>query len=111
MPVELTHVGEAVVANMINSMRWEFIELCSLVSQSNKRFVIDMTRQIVFANAKLAPYGGLGFDGASCVDVIVRVQENLAIPFELKLGRDRLTKSRIDKEWLSGCESSQTLVR
>jgi hypothetical protein len=34
------------------------------------------------------------------------LQKNVAVPFELKLGETRLTKSRIDEEWLSGCELS-----
>jgi hypothetical protein len=54
----------------------------------------------------LAAYGGLGFDGASCVDLVFRVKENLGVPGEVKLGETRLTKSRIDEEWLSGCEPS-----
>lgn len=106
MPVALTHVGEAVTATMIDSLRWEFIEQCGLVARSNKAFVCDTTHQFVYFNAKLAPYAGLGFDGASCVDLVVLVQEHLGVPFELKLGENRLTKSRIDEEWLTGCEPS-----
>ncbi len=106
MPVELTHVGEAVVSTMIDSMRWEFVDLCGLAGRADRIIVSDTARRVVHANANLAPYSGLGFDGASCVDLVVRLHENLAVPFELKLGETRLTKSRIDEEWLSGCESS-----
>jgi hypothetical protein len=106
MPVALTHVGEAVISTMIDSMRWEFIELCGLAGRADKAFFSDKTRRLVYTNTKLATYGGLNFDGASCVDIFVRVKENLGVPFELKLGETRLTKSRIDEEWLSGCEPS-----
>lgn len=106
MPVALTHIGEAIVSTMIDSMRWEFIELCSLTTQADNTFFSNKARRVVYPNANLVAYGGLGFDGASCVDLVVRIKENLGVSFELKLGETRLTKSRIEEEWLSGCESS-----
>lgn len=106
MPVELTHVGEAVVSTMINTMRLGFVELCGLASRTDSALLADATRPVVHVNANLATYGGLSFDGASCVDLVLRVQENLGVAFELKLGETRLTKSRIDEEWLPDCESS-----
>ncbi len=106
MPVALTHVGEALMSTMIDSMRWDFVELCGLEGQADRSFLTDKARPVVKANVNLVAYAGLSFDGASCVDLVFRVKENLGIPFELKLGETRLTKSRIDEEWLSGCESS-----
>lgn len=106
MPVALTHVGEAVVSKMIDSMRFKFSELCGLADQVDGNFLEDQSKQIVRTNVNLAAYGGRVFDGASCVDLVFRVNENLGIPIELKLGETRLTKSRIDEEWLSGCEAS-----
>jgi len=46
------------------------------------------------------------FDGASRVDVVLWIQENLAVALELKLGETRLTKTRIDDEFLTDCRSS-----
>jgi len=106
MPLELTHIGESVVSTMIDAMRWEFVELCGLVGRADRALLSEMARPVVHANANLAAYGGLGFDGASCVDLVLRLQENLGVSFELKLGETRLTKSHIDEEWLSGCEPS-----
>lgn len=111
MPVALTHVGEAVVSTMINAMRWQFVELCGLAGRADRAFLADMARPVVHGNAKLAAYGGLDFDGESTVDLVFRVHETIGVPFELKLGETRLTKSRIDQEWLSGCKPSHQGMR
>ena len=59
-----------------------------------------------FREGGLAPYGGRAFDGAAQVDAIVALSDKVAVPFELKLGAARLTKSRIDTEWLAECQPS-----
>lgn len=102
----MTHIGEAVLSRMINSLRWDFIELCGLSRLADREYVCDHPGTIVHSNANLLPYGGIAFDGASCVDLVVQVREDLGVPFELKLGETRLGKSRIDEEWLSGCALS-----
>ena len=91
---------------MIESMRLRFLDLCQLSEQVDRLFFTDRSQSIVFTNVGLTPYGGVSFDGASCVDLVVLIQENLGVPLELKLGETRLTKRRIDDEWLSGCKLS-----
>jgi hypothetical protein len=105
MAVELTHVGEAIVARMIEALRLRFLDLCDL-SPCADEDLYRSTRPIVFANVGLHPYSSVGFDGASRVDLVVLLKEDLGVPFELKLGETRLTKSRVDEEWLSGCKRS-----
>jgi hypothetical protein len=95
MPVELTHVGEAVVARMIDTLRWSFVELCGVTDRADRAAVCNSAFPFVRANLKLRPYAGRRFDGTSCVDLIVRVRRDLGVPFELKLGETRLTKARV----------------
>ncbi|MGO9471285.1 MAG: hypothetical protein ACLQVF_44915 [Isosphaeraceae bacterium] len=102
MAVELTHVGEAIVAEMIESLRFRFIDLCGLSRRADSA-LYQSDLPIVSANVALYTYSGVGFDGASCVDLVVLLNEGLGVPFEVKLGETRLTKSRIDSEWLNGC--------
>ena len=59
-----------------------------------------------FCEVGLTPYAGRAFDGAARVDVIVALSDGRAVPFELKLGSTRLTKSRVDTEWLAECQPS-----
>jgi hypothetical protein len=106
MAIDLTHMGEAIMACMIDAMRWRFIEFCNLSGQADQAFVSDTSRRIVFPNVGLAPYSGIGFDGASCVDLAVLIRPGVAVPFELKLGETRLTKTRVDEEWLPACALS-----
>lgn len=105
MAVDLSHVGEAIVSQMIDSMRLRFLDLCQLSERADRLLLADRFQSVVFANVGLTPYGGVSFDGASCVDLVVLIQEKLGVPFELKLGETRLTKRRIG-EWLSGCKLS-----
>lgn len=106
MPVELTHAGEAVVARMIDTLRWSFVELCGLTDRADRTAVSDAAFPFVRSNLKLRPYAGKRFDGASCVDLVVRVRRDHGVPFELKLGETRLTKARVNQDWLSGCKPS-----
>lgn len=106
MAIDLSNVGEAIVSQMIESMRLRFLDICQLSERVDKQFLADKSQPIVYANVRLAPYSGISFDGASCVDLVVLTKEKLGVPFELKLGKTRLTKRRIDGEWLSGCKLS-----
>jgi len=101
--VSLSHLGEDLIARMANQMRLGFLDVCNLAQACDRDFVLSTGRPIAYTEAKLLPYGGKSFDGASRVDVVVLLTPTLGVPFEVKLGTARLSKSRIDEEWLSGC--------
>ena len=90
---------------MVNRRREAFLSLCGLSSEADLGYARDV-ESLAFCEAKLDPFAGLTFDGASRVDVVVRLRQGLATAFELKLGKTRLSKSRIDGEWLAQCKKS-----
>jgi hypothetical protein len=102
MPISLNDFGERLIARMVNELRGDFIDLCELRNFEDQAFLAG-AKPIAFTEQKLEPYGGKIFDGASRVDLVVRTSAQDGTPFEVKLGTTRLTKSRIDNEWLSGC--------
>jgi hypothetical protein len=110
MAVSLTHFGEALIARMANELRGRFIELCKLGDDADAAFV-NGAQTIAHCEVPLLPYRNVAFDGASRVDLVVRVATDRGIPFEVKLGATRLSKSRIDQEWLCGCEFSHRRKR
>ena len=63
-------------------------------------------REIAFPECPLMPYSGIGFDGASRVDLVVQLAPDEGTAFEIKLGATRLSKTRIDAEWLQPCGRS-----
>ena len=105
MAVSLTHFGEALIARMANELRGRFIDLCKLGDQADAAFV-NGAEPIAHCEVPLLPYCDIAFDGASRIDLVLRVAPDRAIPFEVKLGATRMSKSRIDEEWLCGCEFS-----
>jgi hypothetical protein len=111
MAVELTHIGEAIIAGMANDMRCAFLDLCGLTCGVDEMFVADRSRSIAFANVELNGYGGKIFDGTSRVDLVVLIRQNVGVPFELKLGATRLTKNRVDTDWLRKCRSTHKAKR
>jgi hypothetical protein len=104
MPVPLTHLSEAIFVAMVNQKRDAFLGVAGLSGVDPGFFAA--AECVAFREASLQPYGGRAFDGASRVDVIVSIAPRLATAFELKLGTTRLSKSRIDGEWLSNCTPS-----
>src|SRR5437764_1037978 len=105
MAVSLTHFGEALVARMANELRGKFLDLCRLRNDADGAFVSG-DRAIAHRELQFRPYGGIGFDGASRVDLAVQLSDERAIAFEVKLGTTRLSKARIDEDWLCGCDFS-----
>ena len=99
MPIGLTHLGEAIVQRLIERQPNRFLELYGLPPSG-----VHGGR--VFREAELLPYAGRRFDGASRVDLIVPLSAIEALPVEVKLGETRLSKKRVDDEWLSGCGTS-----
>lgn len=105
MPIALTHFAESVFAAMVNEQRDAFLSLCGLTDEADADFV-HAVHELAACEVQFEPFGGRAFDGASRVDVVVRLRRNRAVPFELKLGSTRLNKARINGEWLAPCQPS-----
>lgn len=105
MAISLPYVGEELFAAMVNRRRDEFFKLSVFNGLVDHDFV-RTTPRIASCQVPLAGFAGRTFDGASRIDVLVRVQPGVATAFELKLGKTRLTKTRVDKEWLACCDTS-----
>lgn len=103
MPIPLSAIGESLIVRIANELRDRFLTLCGAHFENDQLSAVEHRAH---QEVKIAPYAGISFDGASRVDMIFLVGPLLAIPFEIKLGTTRLSKSRIDDEWLSGCEWS-----
>jgi len=87
---------------MINHARESFLETTGLDVEADSTF-IRSARELATCEANFEPVCGRTFDGACRVDVVVRLRPGMAAAFELKLGTTRLTKSRVDGEWLPPC--------
>lgn len=105
MPIALTHFAEKVFAAMVNEQRDAFVSLCGLTDDADADFV-HAARELAACDVQLARFGGRAFDGASRVDVVVRLRQDRAVPFELKLGGTRLDSARINRDWLAPCQPS-----
>ena len=99
MAIGLTHLGEAIVQKLIELQPNRFLELC-------ERPKTGVHGGRVFREVELLPHAGRRFDGASRVDLVVPLSATEALPVEVKLGETRLSKRRVDTEWLSGCRTS-----
>ncbi len=105
MPISLPHLGEAIVAAMANRKRHGVIDALELSEVADPDFVTELD-QFAFAECRLSPHGDYTFDGASRVDVTLWLRPDCAVACELKLGTSRLTKTRIDDEFLVDCRPS-----
>jgi hypothetical protein len=94
-----------VVAEMANRTRCETMNALGLTDLADLDYVRSIGR-FAHHECRLAPHYRHAFDGASRVDVVLWIQKNLAIALELKLGKTRLTKTRIDNEFLTDCRPS-----
>ena len=110
MPISLSHIGEAIFAEMANLNRLAVLQALDLTPLADPEFVQNLDR-FAFAESTLSRHGGYAFDGASRVDVTLWVRPELAVACELKLGANRLSKSRIDDEFLAECRLSHQSTR
>lgn len=110
MPLSLSHIGEAIFAEMANLNRLAVLQALDLIPLADPEFVQNLDR-FAFAECSLSPHGGYIFDGASRVDVTLWVRPDLAVACELKLGANRLSKTRIDDEFLVTCRLSHQGTR
>ena len=101
--MSLTHLGEALVVRMANTLRADFLDLCGLLDRADRAYVDGGIEPIAHGEVPLSPYSGYSFDGAHKVDLVVLLDRDLGVPFEVKLGDTRMTRRRVDEEWLNGC--------
>ena len=102
--VALPFVGEEVVAAMVRKVPERFIELSGHPLKFDPPSLSQ--KRSVFTEVPLAPLNGRAFDGASRIDVLLRLDESRGLACEVKLGSHRLSKGRVDTEWLRPCEAS-----
>jgi len=105
MSISLSDVAGVLFAEMVNRRRDEFFSLPALDQLADLDFVRAATK-IALCEVPLGRFLGKAFDGASRIDVAVRMRPGEATAFELKLGTTRLGKRRVDQEWLACCSSS-----
>jgi hypothetical protein len=105
MAISLPYLAEVLFAAMVNRRRDEFFALSELDRFADLDFV-RAAPEIASREVPLARFAGKAFDGASRIDVVVRLRPGVATAFELKLGTTRLSKSRVDEEWLACCVPS-----
>jgi len=110
MPISLSHLGEVIVAEMAERKREAMIHALGLTNCADLHHVRGIEK-FAFSECKIAKHHGFIFDGASRVDVALWIQPQLAIALELKLGETRLTKTRIDDEFLIDCRLSHNKSR
>jgi len=80
-------------------------ELCSPPVQIDDAY-IKAPESVAFPEVPLCPFGQRLFDPMSRVDLVVRSGLRVAVPFELKLGKTRLTRGAIE-ERLGTCKESK----
>jgi hypothetical protein len=100
MPVTLSHFGEDIVHAMACKMGKGFLALCPGFTEEK------VAQAVAIKEAPLESYADIPFDGASRVDMVLLLEGNRGVPFEIKLGSTRLSRTRISDEWLCGCKQS-----
>ena len=92
MTASLTHLAESIFVAMVNQNPAKLAKRAGLSGLWGAS--VNPSGGPAFREARLTPYSGRAFDGAARVDAIVALSDKIAVPFELKLGAARLTKSR-----------------
>lgn len=110
MPISLSHFAEVMVSQMAERQRVGTVDALGLTDLADLDHVRSV-KTFAFHECKLARHHGYIFDGASRVDVVLWIRPTLAVAIELKLGATRLTKTRIDDEFLHDCGTSHNESR
>lgn len=98
--IELTHVGERLIAEMLNSSP----KVRELFAEKSGVSFIDKGDVLAVPEVPLAPCGSYRFDVAHKIDVGLLLPATLqCIPIEAKLGVDRLAKNEFDNRFLRAC--------
>lgn len=101
--IELTHIGETLIAEMLNSSP----EVRKLFSDKLGESLIDGGDIVAVPDVSLTHCKQYAFDEAHRVDVGVLIRGTLqCLPIETKLGADRLSKIEFEKRFLRICGTS-----
>ena len=101
----LTHLGETLIAEMFNASPAVRTALGARVGRELGGFN-------AVAEAPLASYGALGFDGASRIDVaLVDPAGSRCIACEAKLGLELMAKRSFEDRFLGACSTSHKGTR
>ncbi|WP_295899498.1 hypothetical protein [uncultured Vibrio sp.] len=103
--IELNHVGEALICELINRSN-------ATKSTLTDAMGIDSSTFIAIPEIRLDSCAGLIFDGVHKVDVCVLDTEAMTcFPIEAKLGLDRLSKNEFAKRFMKPCKTSHNDTR
>ena len=105
MAFHLTHLAETLFAEMVNRVPACVLSIPEIRELADEDFVRSIS-PVAECESRLRPFGGLSFDGACRIDVLLRLRSDAATACELKLGRTRLTANRVNRDWLVPCTPS-----
>ena len=98
--IELTHIGELLIAEMLNSSS----KVRELFGDKLGVSLMDNGNVVAVPEVSLASCGQYTFDGTHAVDVGLLLPGTLkCVPIEAKLGTDRLSKPEFEKRFLQSC--------
>ncbi len=97
--IDLTHVGERLIAAMFN-------EAPAVRQHLGTKLGKTLAGYTAHPEAPLQPFGGLSFDGQSRVDVALSDGVASCIACEAKLGTSRMTKRAFEERFLQPCNTS-----
>ncbi|MEZ9861927.1 hypothetical protein AB4353_01925 [Vibrio breoganii] len=103
--IELNHIGEALVCELINRSN-------SAKSILTNAMDIDSSTLVAVPEIRLDACAGLIFDGVHKVDIcILDTEAKTCLPVEAKLGLDRLSKNEFAKRFMKPCKTSHNDTR
>ncbi len=95
--IELTHIGEALIAEMLNSS-----------VKVRELFCIEKGDMVAVPEIPLVKCGQYGFDVSHKINVGLLIHDSRkCLPIEAKLGADRLDRESFDKRFLRPCVSAR----
>ncbi|MCF8781207.1 hypothetical protein LZU85_20700 [Vibrio sp. IRLE0018] len=100
--IQLNHIGEALVCELINNSD----EVRSFLKEV---LALSFDEFIAVPEIRLDPCSDLIFDGVHKVDIcILDVHSKTCFPIEAKLGLDRLAQKTFDDRFLHPCKTSHS---
>lgn len=98
--IQLTHIGEALICELINNS----YEVRSFL---RSELALPFDEFVALPEVSLDPCSGLIFDGTHKVDIcILDAKSKVCFPIEAKLGLDRLSQKAFNGRFLSPCKTS-----
>ncbi|MBL8026627.1 MAG: hypothetical protein JNL74_09460 [Fibrobacteres bacterium] len=99
--LDISHIGEEIFADIITHS-----PACFAL------FRLQNTSWLALPNIQLTSCGNYRFDGAHKLDIgILDISKKECVAIELKLGKDRLSASQIDRRFLCNCGTSHNNSR